>query len=97
MINIIEEQSEASRLEQLAEECAELGHAALKLARKRRGESPTPERDMTLIDKITTEAGDVLACLDQLADIIDGERVNRCKENKTIRWKIRLEEAKVEG
>lgn len=34
--------SKAALLEQVAEECTELGHAALKLARKYRNENPTP-------------------------------------------------------
>lgn len=33
---------EPAMLEQLAEECIELAHACLKLARVERGESPTP-------------------------------------------------------
>lgn len=34
---------EAALLEQLAEECAELAHVALKMARIIRGENPTPK------------------------------------------------------
>lgn len=39
---IVEKIGEAARWEQLAEECAELGHAALKVARILRGENPAP-------------------------------------------------------
>lgn len=94
MEEIISRQSQASRLEQLAEECAELGHAALKLARKRRGESPTDAEERLLITGLTAEAGDVLACLDQLEDVLDGRKVNRWKRVKINRWRSRLEEAR---
>lgn len=94
MEEIISRQSQASRLEQLAEECAELGHAALKLARKRRGESPTDAEERLLITDLTAEAGDVLACLDQLEDVLDGRKVNRWKRVKINRWRSRLEEAR---
>ena len=39
---ILEHVGEAAVLEQTAEECAELAHACLKMARKLRGENPTP-------------------------------------------------------
>ena len=40
---IIEKIGEPAVLEQLAEECSELAQAALKYARKQRGENPTPK------------------------------------------------------
>lgn len=40
---IIETIGEPALLEQLAEECSKLSQAALKLARKLRGENPTPK------------------------------------------------------
>ena len=60
--------SEPARLELLAEECVELAHAALKLARILRGENPT---DATLEEtraNVVEEACDVCICLD-LVDI----------------------------
>lgn len=48
--------SEPVRLEQLAEECAELGHAALKLARILRGENPTPVPKALAVEKVMEEA-----------------------------------------
>ena len=55
---------------QLAEECMELGHAALKLIRAQRGETPVPpdEAQRALID----EAADVrvmLTALDKTLDV----------------------------
>lgn len=40
---IVERIGEPAFLEQLAEECSELAQAALKTARKYRGENPTPK------------------------------------------------------
>ena len=42
-MKIIDEIGVPAMLEQLAEECSELAHASLKLARKIRGENPTPK------------------------------------------------------
>ena len=50
MINLI---GKAAMLEMLAEESAELSQAALKLARKYRGENPTPSSEMECIDHLT--------------------------------------------
>lgn len=81
-------------LEQLAEECSELSQAALKLARKYRGENPTPCSEMGCIDRLTEELADVEVCMNQLHGLIDHERVTAIKSQKITRWKIRLEESK---
>ena len=57
MIDLI---GKAAMLEMLAEESSELSHAALKLARKYRGENPTPKSEMECIDSLTEETADVL-------------------------------------
>ena len=56
---------------QLAEECMELGHAALKLIRAQCGETPVPldEAKTALID----EAADVRVMLNVLNDILDAD------------------------
>ena len=56
---------------QLAEECMELGHAALKLIRAQRGETPVPldEAKTALID----EAADVRVMLNVLNDMLDAD------------------------
>ena len=56
---------------QLAEECTELGHAALKLIRAQRGETPVPldEAKTALID----EAADVRVMLNVLNDMLDAD------------------------
>lgn len=56
---------------QLAEECMELGHAALKFIRAQRGETPVPldEAKTALID----EAADVRVMLNLLNDVLDAD------------------------
>lgn len=56
---------------QLAEECMELGHAALKLIRAQRGETPVPldEAKTALID----EAADVRVMLNVLNGMLDAD------------------------
>ena len=56
---------------QLAEECMELGHAALKLIRAQRGETPVPldEAKTALID----EAADARVMLNVLNDMLDAD------------------------
>ena len=87
MIDLI---GKAAMLEQLAEECSELSQAALKLARKYRGENPTPKSEMECIDSLTEETADVLLILDQLKSIIADERVKDIKAQKMVRWKLRM-------
>lgn len=87
MIDLI---GKPAMLEMLAEESAELTHAALKLARVYRGENPTPRSEMECIDKLTEEAADVQCILEQLTSIISDERVRAIKAQKLVRWKIRM-------
>ncbi len=56
---------------QLAEECMELGHAALKFIRARRSETPVPldKAQRVLID----EAADVRVMLNALNDMLDAD------------------------
>lgn len=49
--------------EQLAEECAELAKASLKMARISRGENPTSATYPEVIDNLAEEATDVYLCL----------------------------------
>jgi len=81
-------------LEQLAEESVELAHAALKLARKLRGESPTPVDEESLTRNLMEEIADVDVMLSELAgtEIYDGEAVARMCNIKTRRWESRISE-----
>lgn len=48
---------EPALLEQLAEECSELAQAALKLARKERGENPTPKTEEECVENLPINLG----------------------------------------
>ena len=75
---------EAAVLEQLAEECAELAQAALKMARIERGENPTP----VTMKKATKKCLNVLGVE---AILSDESLLITCME-KMCRWDVRLQE-----
>lgn len=56
---------------QLAEECMELGHAALKLIRTQRGETPVPLQEAQ--EALLEEAADVRVMLGALNDMLDAD------------------------
>lgn len=81
-------------LDQLAEEAAELGHAALKLRRALTGTNPTPVKPKRANEQLQEEIADVFACIDVLAraenlDIMD---ILFKKSEKLARWAERLEQ-----
>lgn len=80
-------------LEQLAEECAELGQAALKMARILRGENPTPMDATKAISNIAEESADVQTCLIELYRAgFDVDSGGLIRWRKIHRWHDRLEE-----
>ena len=88
----------AAALEQLAEEAAELTHAALKYARIVRGENPTPVNLADAHDALTEEMGDVILC----ARVLMAQGVafdnNAIAERKARRWVDRIrKEARKNG
>lgn len=98
MTEILDRIGLPAMLEQLAEECGELTQAALKLARLRRGENPTPKTEMQCIAGLTEEIADVELCINILilGGIVDEDRVSSIMQNKEVRWKERLKERKNE-
>lgn len=79
-------------LEQLAEECTDLAHAALKLSRILRDENPTPATSEEMVEVLTEEVADVLVCIDaacagQVCSISKAQM-----ENKRKRWESRIRE-----
>ena len=56
---------------QLAEECMELGHAALKLIRAQRGETPVPLQEAQ--EALLEEAADMRVMLNVLNDMLDAD------------------------
>ena len=83
-------------LEQTAEECAELAHACLKLARILRKENPTPAQKIDVLEKIEEEAADVDVCIEALtqADVIAIDGLCYRANDKFERWKNRINEMK---
>lgn len=79
-------------LEQAAEECTELSHACLKMARKMRGENPTPKTIEEITSSLNEEVADVLLCIEYLFDagLISEELVKAISLNKQLRWETRL-------
>lgn len=52
----------AACYEALAEECMELAHCAMKLARVLRGDNPVKEGGRNYLDKLDEEYTDVVSC-----------------------------------
>ncbi len=79
-------------LAQLAEECMELGHAALKLRRAMRGDNPTPVTYGEAVRALNEEIADVKVCLDALAELKRDAEIERMTDEKARRWLSRLQE-----
>ena len=81
----------AALYEQLAEECTELGKAALKKSRKLRGENPTPltneEIDANVIEELTD--------IQLVADTLGIEYDKDIYTNKLNRWTKRVKAKEV--
>lgn len=93
---IVDSIGKPAALEQLAEECAELAHAALKLARIYRSENPTPVTEFNAELALVEEIADVRVCVSEImkADFL---RYNSALESvKRERWKLRIDEKKGE-
>lgn len=88
----------APALEQLAEEAAELGHAALKYARIIRGENPTPKTPDEAQKDLIEEMADVILCARVLMELgieFDNKSIG---DRKARRWVDRIrEEARRNG
>ena len=79
---------------QLAEECAELGKAALKLRRVIDGKNPTPVSYEEAMDNLIEEYADVFLALEVL-DFFTLENLNlvgNIGREKCERWEKRLRE-----
>ena len=77
-------------LAQLAEECAELSKAALKLRRVYDGTNPTPVKRSEAYDNLLEEVADVTLCLNVLGITCSMPEVQRTANEKLSRWCKRL-------
>ena len=90
---IVERIGEPAFLEQLAEECSELAQAALKTARKYRGENPTPKTIDECYDALQEEIADVMLCVDEWFNYRETDfymGVTAIRREKYERWERRL-------
>lgn len=82
-------------LAQIAEECNELGHAALNLRRTITTGNPTPVTFQCALDMFKEEIADLLLCLEVIdmgmRILPDEAEVKRRKTAKAKRWVQRLE------
>ena len=78
-------------LAQLAEECAELSQAALKLRRALTGINPTPVAADEARRNLVEEAADVYNVLGLLLDADDNAEIYSIIRRKKERWLKRLE------
>jgi len=91
----IKDLSRSAILENLAEECAELAHAALKEARRLRGENPTPATAEECRTALAEEAADVTNMIGLAIEMgsIDKTEVACLMAEKMARFVKRLKEA----
>lgn len=85
---------DAEILAQLAEECAELGQAALKLRRTMTPTNPTPTTTEQAENDLIEELADVLLCLDILGirTVVPEPYISDIQDAKIERWARRLAE-----
>lgn len=80
-------------LELLAEECSELSQAALKAARKARGENPTPRTKEEIRNQLLEEIADVTVMIGQFVPrFISQQEVDNLITMKKIRAMARFKE-----
>ncbi len=89
---IKEQVPRAELLAQLAEEGAELTHAALKLRRVIDDTNPTPVRLTDAVDALQEEVADVLLLITLLGLNDDPDEIQEIIDFKTLRWEQRLKE-----
>ena len=92
LIYISENVTRPAMYEQLAEECAELGKASLKMARALRGENPTPVTQKEAREMLREELNDLLTVVHalEIEDLVDEE----LQWQKLQRWGERIHAAK---
>lgn len=83
---MLDQIGEPAMYEQLAEECAELGKAALKMARIIRNENPTPVTATEEQDAIIEELTDVGICAAELGLYSSPTIAMRKQERFKARW-----------
>lgn len=90
--HIVDYIGKAALLEQTAEEASELSQACLKMARKIRGENPTPKDTNDILENLNEEIADVNLCCNELIDgkIISNKTIFDIATQKNKRWYERV-------
>ena len=83
----------------MAEECAELSKAALKLRRVYNGDNPTPVRRPDAFDNVIEEIADVYLSIEVLGLNHPNHlnKICRIMESKIHRWEQRLKAKEVQN
>jgi NTP pyrophosphatase (non-canonical NTP hydrolase) len=86
--HIVDYIGKAALLEQTAEEASELSQACLKMARKIRGENPTPKDTNDILENLNEEIADVNLCCNELVDarIASYDDIGGMAMKKYKRW-----------
>lgn len=86
--HIVDYIGKAALLEQTAEEASELSQACLKMARKIRGENPTPKDTNDILENLNEEIADVILCCSELVDarIVSYDDIDGIAMIKYKRW-----------
>lgn len=88
---MINEIGEPAMLEMLAEELVECAHEALKLARVKRGENPTPRTEKEVRESLREEWTDVVQCTKELKLDVNWNQIEVKKKRFEEHWKERNE------
>ena len=93
-MNIVTEIGLPATLEQCAEECNELAQACLKMARKLRGDNPTPKSIDEIVVELAEEIADVEVCIEEIlyAEVVSENNISEVKNSKRNRWRERIKE-----
>lgn len=83
---MIKEIGEPAMLEMLAEELVECAHEAMKLARVKRVENPTPRTEKEVMASLREEWSDVIQCSKELNLDVDWNQIEMKKRRFEERW-----------
>ena len=86
MYEIVNRIGAPAMYEQLAEEAAELAHAALKTARVLRNENPTPVTPSLAFDMVSEEYSDVVQCARELNFYPNEDQIRKKERRFLERW-----------
>ena len=92
-MSIVDQTGVPALLEQTAEECCEMAHACLKMARKLRDENPTPKSIEDIRDDLIEETADVHLCIGMITNytnILSNDELFDIENEKRHRWMKRL-------